>query len=572
MICPQCFEFRLDKGMPKAVPAMSLDTPYPDAIHSVLALNSLKLTGKLQKRADQFSELGRFERTWSVAQRDLWFVLPVTDYLSGPPLSYYSEPAFAEYALALQASFPGPKQLAQQAREIRGLMDAIHRAEHLAFEVEHEDLENLDTRTAVRNHLSRWYLELCDQILDVLLALPARGEARSSGKTAPIDLFSIAEFLKKAGWHTADVAYSPTVRNGCAHDLTFSTEFAGRHEQAIFTDKKGNSEKRTLEEFRDDVTSLLDRSLGYSLALRLYLNEHLGVPAIARIVDPTKLAPETRRWCFSKYASGSDFDIPKATVDTVRGERQLTVEIADKATHSDERLVTNIGVLWDAAVWFPEAQRVFVGAKADAGTSSFSVVDGRALSQWASGRLPDREFIQGAQNLYMSFGGWIGRFRHKLRYIKDAVTPEWRARLQRDRVRLRIVSADDISTGEARRYRVEAVLEETASEDSIAAALRGAIESSLKMRIHRNDQSRKRWGKARPHYVSVMLYAREKRARDRFADPSSSFYLGRAEYRDPRFKGVLPDAQLKETDGKGVSIALSPNWTRSITVVPATGA
>jgi hypothetical protein len=528
---------------------------------------AFKLTGMEQRRAEmrdilaQISDLHAAE----LASGLDWFTLTTAGYLVGPPLGYYWEPAFVEYGKALRSVFASARDFALEASRVTGLIDAVFRVEHLAFEIDKEDLSGHQTTAAVRRYLARWYLELCDQILDVLLRLPACGLARRSGNTAPSDLINLVEFLRKAGWVTCGEAYSPTVRNGIAHELTFETELAGRVQYAVFTDKRGNRERRTLDELRHDVELLLDQALAYALALRLYVLKSACEPGVARLLVPTQLSPEVREQAFRDFASTDRFEIRSASIDIVSNQRQLTVEALDSTDHEVERMVHIISNLYEAANWFPDADRIVIGAKGKGRLPSLVAVDGCTLRSWASGDISNQDLFAKADVLLWPFRRLFGRWRHKLRYVAGHARAEWDRHWEASRIspRYRFLSADDISIGLARRYRAEAVLKDTPSEESIRATLQDAVRKLRSMTIHRNKQVRKRWGRTPPHYVSVFLYAREKRRRDRWADLTSAFYLGRAEFRDPNFQGVLPESELPDVAADGLTLEVSPNWRRA---------
>lgn len=500
-----------------------------------------------------------------------WFVLTTSGYLVGPPLSYYWEPAFLEYTKALRSCFASTSEFAAEGTSVTGLIDAVFRAEHLAFEIAKEDLSGHHMTVAVRQYLVRWYLELCEQILDVLLQLPARGIARRSGKTAPRALRSLVQILEKAGWMTAGEGYNPTVRNGIAHELTFETDFAGTVKYAVFTDERGNQERRTLEELRDDVDLLLDRALGYALALRLHLLQHLAEPGVAQLVAPTSLTPEVREQAFRDFTSVDRFKTEGASIDVVSNKRQLTVHGVESTDHDVERLAQIIRILYEAASWFPDAERVFVGVKGKGKLAGFVTTDGATLRRWASGEISGQEFFNKVDRMLFPIMRPFGRLRHKLRYAANVFRAEFRHRFEAPwpGPRYRFLSRQDTSTALAHTYQAEALLQDAPSEEPIRAALQDAVRRLRGMAIHRNRQVRKRWGRTPPHYVSVFLYAREKRRRDRWADSGSAFYLGRAEFRDPHFHGVLPESKLREVVADGLTLEVSPNWQRARTPVPA---
>ena len=90
------------------------------------------------------------------------------------------------------------------------------------------------------------------------------------------------------------------------------------------------------------------------------------------------------------------------------------------------------------------------------------------------------------------------------------------------------------------------------------------VDCVRKRRIYRNALVKKNWGKTHAHYVDGFIYSREKRCRDRWADISSEYYVGRFEWRDLKVDQEnlpMPLSGGRVIDfGGGLFYEPNPNW------------
>lgn len=500
-----------------------------------------------------------------------WLILTTAPYLQEPPLSFYYEPAYIEYAKRIAEVIPDGHGLRTPA--VSKALAGAFRSEHLAREFEKEDLSALQPTVLVRRYLARWYLDLCEQALDSLLELAAHSEAKQSKKGVPRgNLTNLAEFLSASGWTTVYDGYSSVVRNGIAHDLTFETESAGHQLIAVFTNDRGNMERRTPEEFKSDVELLVDRTLAYSLALRLFLLRNASRPSVRRLLNPANLPTEIREQAFRDMASRPNFKLKAASLDKVRDWIQLTIEVDDTTIHDMQQRANAVMAIYDAASWYPEADRVILGVSDPNRLGGWLEVQGSLLRRWAEGKISDQEFAANTKFMLFPFHRPFGRFRFKAHHVLSAAREEWRRQIS-NRLEpvpgLRLIRFDDTSTLLARRLRSYAVLENPASADHVRDALIAAIHRTRRAKVFRNEKIRRRWKGQAAHYADVLMFSREKRPRDLWADGSSDCYLGRALFRDSSFQGELPAGSLPEKIDDNTFLQVNEHWERARQRVPS---
>lgn len=499
---------------------------------------SQRLGGYVKRRAALLGPLcnATHKELEDISEVHDWNSIPLALFLNGPPFSYYSEPAFVEYYAFLEVTY---KDLAQLASDFKSCgydtFEAMARAENLLLTTAQINLDDYDDFQKVTNYLNPWYLELVEQVFDCLLALPAFSLQQQAGKQLTRTVQGIFDVLIAHGWRTPTFDYSATMRNGIAHETKYETDGFGIS-KTIYTDKKGNSEALHLEEVEDRVFGLLDTCLGYVMAIRLFLFVNRTAPELDILSNPATIPFWGRSNQFAELIKLPYFDVVSVHKDIVNDQVQIRLECEDRTYNDAERMMGIAATLAAASHWFHEADMFFIGLTGKRRWKSGARVQAGDLRQWVSGDMTDSDFFDRFEReVLWPLRRFAGRTRSTIRYSVGEGVAEGRRQWQEiwgnPARSFKILSIEDNSIAIARRYRCE-LLSNAASQDEIRSGLPHIVSHVRSKRVYRNRLVRKAWRWKGAQYVDGFIYSREKRRRDRWADTSSQFYIGRFEWRD----------------------------------------
>ena len=501
-----------------------------------------------------------------------WNSLVVGSYLGSRPFCLYFEPAFTDYHRHLGNLYGSDLALfvSDFASCGHDLWKAIGTAESIAVEVASEDLDRLDEYAAVTQHLNQWYLRLVEQAFDSLLGFAVYRLQTKAGKQQPPGKpWNIYEAIQKHGWHAAGSFYHPTVRNGIAHEIELVPKGVLSPVSVVYTDAKGNSATLSYPELVDAVTGMVDECLAYAFALRLFILEHSDDHNMGQIPDPKSSSRRLRERGFKNFASSPSLLVESVHTDLVNGKRQTRIECLDRTRVEQERLAEMVALLISAHAWFPDCDTFIVGLKSE-GPISFARVDARVLGSWVRKEMDDEGFLRSFDPMLMwPKKAFMGRLRANLaRTIPaaldaardgiDQAKAEWPGQLP---ATIRVLSLTDISYSLARRYRGD-FLVDAEDQPAVRELLHPLVAWVKRQRLYSSPQSKKHWRKTPPAYVVGFLYSRDKRERDRGAIPTSGFYIGQFEWRDPRADPDTLPTPIRDPDdlGEGLAYKPAPNW------------
>lgn len=537
---------------------------------------SRSISGWHERRKTALSPIHRClgVESQGIVQNEDWNVVPLALYLDGPPLSYYLEPAFTEYFEFLNHRFG--TDLAVFAADLtncgQDVWKGLALAENLAHEIHSTDVTQSDDYKKISNHLNPWYLRLVEQAFDSLLALPAYRLQQDVGKNVSQTPRGIHDVMKKHGWLTFGSYYDPTMRNGIGHDVEFVQDSHTSDLAVRYTDARGNRLELSLAEIVENVEGFLDECLGYCFALRLFVFEHRCDPELAAVVQPTT-ENFTGRELYSRQIAGSPFvAVNNVNRERVNGQVQIRIECTDTTTHDHERFVEVLSILATAADWFPEGETFFVGLTGDRRWPACLRISGDDLRGWLAGDIADEAFPKCFDPFMLwPLKKWLGHSRAKWKRAFSVFMTHMRKDLpKRDHTNGRFSCVhgygfvDDTSTAIARRYGAEVFVTDT-EQAQLKARLASLVAAIRSMRVFASPQAEKRWGGTKPHFIAAFIFSREKRSRDRWANPDSRFYVGNFEWRDPTIdSGKLPLAMSGDNvesllDGS-VRYVPNPNW------------
>lgn len=500
-----------------------------------------------------------------------WNSLAIASYLERRPFCLYFEPAFTEYHRHLEKTYKnkGGVLAADLAACGHDLWKAIETAERIAEEFEDTQLDSSDAYEAVTQHLNPRYLRLVEQAFDALLGLPVYRLLTDNGKQPPTKPRQVYEAIKGQGWHAAGEFYRPVVRNGIAHEVEFVAETVSSPVSIIYTDAAGHSETLTYDDLVNEVAGMIDECLAYAFALRLFLLEHLSDPHVQGILQAAPSNLELRKSRFPRFASSRSLLVQSVHTEVVNRRMQVRIECRDRTRVTEERLAELAALLISADAWFGDAETLFIGLRSK-GPVSFARIDSDALTRWVRGELDDRAFLQSFDPALLwpkksRFGRLRANLARTVPIALETAREEFRRATEALPNRLphavRVLSLEDISHGLARRYRGDFLLDIDNQVDA-RSLLRPLVSWARRQHIYHSPQSRNRWRRKPPHFVSGFLYSREKRERDRGAIPMSPFYIGRFEWRDPNADPTALPLPMTGADdmGEGLSYAAATDW------------
>ena len=493
-----------------------------------------------------------------------WNSFAVSSYLDSRPFCLYFEPAFTDYHRHLENTYSNDLTLFASDFTASGhdLWKAIDTAERIATEVENEKLSRLDPHTAVTQYLNPWYLRLVEQAFDSLLGFAVYRLQTNIGKQPPRHPWNIYEATKKYRWYGSGNFYRPTVRNGIAHDFEFIQDTVFSQVSVIYTDARGNTETLAVSELIDEVTGMVDECIAYAFALRLFILQHTQDSSIELVLSATPSNRRLREHGFKNFASSHSIIVESVRADIINGKRQTRIECLDLSRIEPERLAEMVAILISANAWFPDCDTILVGLKSK-DPISFARIDADVLASWVREEMDDEIFLRSFDPIMM----WpkrvrLGRLRANLARTIPAALNAGRDEFKSAKNQLpgqlpaaiRVLSVSDISHGLARRYRGD-FLADVNDQATIRELLHQLLVWIKRQRIHHSPESKQRWGKIPPVYVAGFLYSREKRERDRGALPTSDYYIGQFEWRDPDTDpDVLP---IPIRDGEDLELGLA---------------
>jgi hypothetical protein len=508
-----------------------------------------------------------------------WNNLAVASYIERRPNCLYFEPAFTEYHRHLEKTYANDGNLFAADFTSCGhdLWRAIETAERIAGEVEEQEFASLDAYEAVNQYLNPWYLRIVEQAFDALLGLAVHRLLTDEGKQPPSKPRQIYEAIKAQGWFAAGEFYQPIIRNGIAHEVEFMAETVSSPVSIVYTDAGGRSESVFYKDLVNEVTGIVDECLGYAFALRLFLLEHSSDAGVQKILEATPSNLGLRKTGFRSFASSRSMFVQSVQAELVNGKTQIRVECLDRTRNAEERLAEIAALLISGQAWFPDGETFFIGLKSK-DPVSFVRVEADSVASWVRGEMADQVFVGSFDPVLL----WpkktrLGRLRSNLaRTVPIALetarnefvqaSSELPNRLPRA---VRVLSLDDISHGLARRYRGEFLIDadDQAGVRSLLAPLVAWIK---RQHVHHSPQSKKRWHRTPPVYVAGFLYSREKRERDRGTIPSSPFYIGRFEWRDPDTNEAnLPLPMVEGEDlTEGLTYSAAAAWPSADRFIP----
>ncbi len=533
----------------------------------------LDLHLRLERVLSEFPELGGVS---SPPQEQL---LELAPFLLDTPQKYYDEATYENglrYLTDHYAARPGDlvDDFTYVADWLRlGMLNT----EYYSRVVEDTPTSQLTRDGRIRDYWSRWYLNLVEECLKHVSAPLVRAVLRDRGRSTDLEdmpyvsnrlqvLGTVSE-LAQIGKHFADV-----VRNACAHGGVALL----RDNLLMFRDNRGNEVEWPDDEFLDYIHGMLDVCNALTFAASVFVLRNWS--QLAALYSHQSLPERERERVFLTVASTPVIDVRSAEIIDCAGTRQVAIDATDRALGWGELAYDAVAILERAYKFYPDVDQVFLALSGKRHLPSWVRAPMPAVRDWVSGSLDLETFPQtpGVELMIFPFKRWAIPVPTRIIYLRRVLAsglPQLRAEFEKARRNQerpwRIVEVRDKSTALAKRLEVIVVVPNSLSRRNIEPML---VETTLHVRRHlyRTEEKvgyKRRYRKAmalRPAgYVWLLVFTKEKRPSDMWADPSASYYVCRTEWFDERQRsnGLQPMLNLPDrVDGSDITVEWSPRY------------
>ena len=497
-------------------------------------------------------------------------LLELAPYFFDKPQKFYHEPVY-EAALAYLKDYYDrhPLDLVSHFQYLAGgWWPGVASTAHYSQIIELPLPPDLSREARILNYWREWYLNLVEDCLKNVCSPWVWAIQQEEGKTGTLEdmpyMSTRADKLDKVpALRLITKNFEPTVRNACAHGgVTVVKETLAQDGVIRFQDSSGAVIEWSDYEFDSNIKGMLDVCNALVLAAKVLIFRNWS--HISSVFDYPRLPDAERAKLFLLTANTYAIDVRTADVLNLgTGIRQVTVDAFDSAQQYEELVFDVLALLQHVHRFYPDTDRVFIGLHGRRHVASWVQVPTALLGEWAS---PDAQFM-----IYSFKRRPIPRKLTSLRRGFARALPlfkvEWNKIWEGMRSRRWSILKIEDKTFKVKRLQATMLVPEGLTRKEIEPMLAQAVHH-IRNKMYRTPEVkgykrrfRKHLASRKPGYVWLFVFTREKRSDDMWADPTSEFFVCRAEWFDEKLRGDGLEPVLNLPDriqGTDICVGWSP--------------